>query len=64
MISKKYKIIENFPQARVRLIHYILVDNERQLEDIKLNLSDYAFETETDIDFGGEAFTEEIIEAE
>lgn len=56
-----YRIIESFPQATVKLVHFVIIKNKKDLEDAKENPGDMAFETEIDIDYGGEARTESII---
>lgn len=59
MKKQNYKITEVFPQSVVRLVHYIRA-TKNDLEEMKLEPGLYAYKTETEIDFGGEARTEDI----
>jgi len=61
MKKQNYKITEVFPQSVVRLIHYVKA-TKSDIEEMKLEPGLYAYKTETDIDFGGEARTEDVEE--
>lgn len=56
-MANLYKVVEVFPQAKVRLIHRVLADSEEQA---KHHSGDLAIATQQDIDFGGEAWTESV----
>ncbi len=56
----KYKITELYPQAEVRLVHYVNVKNEKELKQAKESPGDFSENAETDIDYGGEVYTEKV----
>ncbi len=61
----KYKVIVAYPQATVRKVHHIEVKDKAELdmllEDTDFNPGDRAKKTETDINYGGEAYIDDVI---
>ena len=60
--EKEYVAIEKYPNATVKLIHHIPHNKETEqvIDDISESPSEYAERTETVIDFGDEAYTDEV----
>ncbi len=60
----KYKVIEIYPQATVKKVHHIEVKDEAELdmllEDTDFNPRDRAKKTEARIDYGTEAYIEDV----
>jgi hypothetical protein len=57
-----YKVVELYPEAMVRLVYRVEAENE---EEIRENFqADWGELINTQIDFGGYAYTEEITQEE
>lgn len=53
----RYKVIEFFPQAEVRVVHEVDADDE---EEAKHHVNELADLSVLRIDYGGEAWTESV----